>query len=124
MLLTTEKCRCEIKQHDIGIVTPYKLQAQEIKRRCDDESLNDITVGTAAILQGQEKQIIIISTVSVGSVSEFAANPRRINVMLTRAKSLLVIIGHGATLIKNKNWKSIYNHCELNGSVVSDFPFK
>lgn len=76
ILLTTNKCKYQLRQQDIGIVTPYKLQAEEIEAKCKCRFLNEITIGTAAILQGQEKQVIIISTVSVGSISEFAANFR------------------------------------------------
>ena len=47
-------------------------------------------------------QVIIISTVSSGILSDFAANLRRINVMLTRAKSLLIIIGNAETLQNSK----------------------
>lgn len=91
-----------------------------------EKYFNDITIGTAAVLQGQEKPVIIISTVSVGNVSEFAANFRRINVMITRAKSLLIIIGHGLTLQKDKNWKSIIQYCQENDSVATHnrLPFK
>lgn len=75
VLLHTEKCRKKIMEQDIGVVTPYSRQVTEIDSRCVSEFLN-ITIGTAAVLQGQEKQIIIISTVSVGSMSEFAENSR------------------------------------------------
>lgn len=120
VLLATEKCKHQIHEKDIGVVTPYKMQATKIRARCGMNSWNNITIGTAAVLQGQEKQIIIISTVSVGNVSEFAANFRRINVMLTRAKSLLIIIGHGPTLQKNIHWKSVYEYCKSNESVISN----
>lgn len=76
VLLQTEKCKHAVTELDIGIVTPYKMQADVIQERCRMAIKNDITIGTAAILQGQEKPIIIISTVSVGNVSEFAANFR------------------------------------------------
>lgn len=79
VLLTTNICRNEISDHDIGIVTPYKMQAKEISNKCEitfQNKTNNITIGTAAILQGQEKQIMIISTVSAGHLSDFAADVR------------------------------------------------
>lgn len=75
-ILATDKCRHQVMEYDIGVVTTYKKQADEIQVRCKKVFLNNITIGTAAVLQGQEKQIIIISTVSVGNVSEFTANFR------------------------------------------------
>lgn len=76
VLLQTKKCKRTLTELDIGIVTPYKMQAEEIQERCKLAFLTEITVGTAAVLQGQEKPVIIISTVSMGNVSEFAANFR------------------------------------------------
>lgn len=79
LLLTTKFCKHEVLEHDIGVVTPYKMQAskilEEYKLAFNVENTN-ITIGTAAILQGQEKQIIIISTVSVGYITDFAADFR------------------------------------------------
>lgn len=76
VLLRTKKCRQQVRESDIGVVTPYKNQAHVIQEKLFASGLGEITVGTAAVLQGKEKQIIIISTVSVGIVSEFAANFR------------------------------------------------
>lgn len=63
------------------------MQANEILNKCErtfqnntnastNDISNDLTIGTAAILQGQEKQIIIISTVSAGYISDFAVDFR------------------------------------------------
>lgn len=38
--------------------------------------------------------------------------------MLTRAKCLLIIIGHGPTLVENGHWKSIIDYCQENGSTL------
>lgn len=118
MLITTNESFQQVTEFDIGVVTPYKNQVTEIKSRCDAAFLENITIGTAAVLQGQEKPVIIISTVSVGNVSEFAANYRRINVMLTRPRSLLVIIGHEKTLKKNDHWNSVIEYCEKNKAII------
>lgn len=65
-----------VSPKDIGIVSPYKSQCQALKR------LNrhaDISIGTAAIFQGQERSIMIISTVrtddKMGFVSEEQVKP-------------------------------------------------
>lgn len=79
ILLTTKFCKHNLLSSDIGIVTPYKIQATKIMSRCEElfpAEASGLTIGTAAILQGQEKQAIIVSTVSVGNISDFAANPR------------------------------------------------
>lgn len=77
VVLATNLCKHKISYSDIGIVTPYRMQASNISEECQKKfgvEASNITIGTAAILQGQEKQIMIISTVSVSQVSDFAAN--------------------------------------------------
>ncbi len=76
--------------------------------------LGGIRVGTVDDMQGQEERIIFISTVlskpetlpALGGAKGgepqlgFWRNPRRFNVAITRAKCLLVILGHPLVLIE------------------------
>lgn len=63
-LLTMETSNKKpIKQCDIGVVTPYKLQCRRIAQACRVNNFDGIKVGTAEVFQGQEKPIIIVSTV-------------------------------------------------------------
>lgn len=48
---------------DIGIITPYRRQVQKLQQMCSKRGYKDITVGSVEQFQGQEKLIIIISTV-------------------------------------------------------------
>lgn len=48
---------------DIGIVTPYRQQSNWIRKLCNGKGYEKIAVGTAELFQGQERSIIIISTV-------------------------------------------------------------
>lgn len=70
--------RHKLTAQDIGIVTPYQLQANKITEACELilGPNNGILIGTAAVVQGREKQVVIISTVSVGTITEFAADSR------------------------------------------------
>lgn len=74
VILKTEKCRHQVKQKDIAVVTPYTLQAEKIREICSP--FEDITIGPTEVLQGQEKQIVIVSTVAVDSLTEFVTNFR------------------------------------------------
>lgn len=56
----------KVSQSDIGVVTPYKMQRRKITQACHRLELNDITIGTAEAFQGQEKPIMIVSTVRSG----------------------------------------------------------
>nr|XP_033332456.1 putative helicase mov-10-B.1 [Megalopta genalis] len=51
-----------IKENDIGIITPFKQQKIMIQRKLNKKNLRNITVGTIESFQGQEKEIIILST--------------------------------------------------------------
>lgn len=75
-ILSTTQCKHEVKETDIGVVTPYALQAEKIRKMCS--SLKGITIGPAEVLQGQEKQVVIVSTVAVNTntLTEFVTNSR------------------------------------------------
>lgn len=133
-----------IKQCDIGVVTPYKLQCKRIAQACRVNNFHDIKVGTAEVFQGQEKPIIIVSTVrsddkNLGFVDDarvgfdwfafkvksilsfiflFLLIFQRMNVILTRAKCLLIIIGNPSTLKLNSNWATLIQHCNMHKALV------
>ena len=69
---------------------------------------NKIELNTIDGFQGREMDVIILSLVRSNSNSNigFVANTRRINVAITRAKYLLVVIGNIETLKKDKFWKN------------------
>lgn len=52
---------------DIGIVSPYSQQCHEIRERINALGFDEITVGSAEVYQGQERPVIIISTVRTGN---------------------------------------------------------
>lgn len=64
-LVNSEPNGRKVEFSDIGVVTPYKLQCKIIRRLCKRMNY-DITIGTAEIFQGQEKPIMILSTVRTG----------------------------------------------------------
>lgn len=48
---------------DIGVISPYKAQCQRIQEDLNTFGMNKVTVGVAEHFQGQERRVIIISTV-------------------------------------------------------------
>jgi hypothetical protein len=89
-----------IKANDVGIISPFRLQANAIYNRLhvrwpEFEKRNSI--GTISEFQGCEKRIIIISTYVCSSDNDsvqFIDNPQFINVLVTRAKEKLILIGN------------------------------
>lgn len=61
----------KVQCSDIGVVSPYKLQCKIIDKLCRRMGFNGITVGTAEVYQGQEKPVMIVSTVCTGGILGF-----------------------------------------------------
>lgn len=77
-------------------------------------------VGSVEEFQGQERNVIILSTVRSTSdyVNEdirhalgFVASPRRLNVAITRSRALLIIIGNPYLLNEDPYWRTVLNYC-------------
>ena len=95
---------------NIGVIAPYKKQVFKIR---DSLALKpwgqEVKVGTTEEFQGQEKLVIIISTVRsspdyINTDDQaglgFLANPKRFNVAITRAKALMIVVGNPTVLCK------------------------
>ncbi|XP_011861509.1 PREDICTED: putative helicase mov-10-B.1 isoform X2 [Vollenhovia emeryi] len=128
MLIKTGFVKRAIIPKDIGIVTPFKQQQQDISRHLTAMNLKDITVGTVETFQGQERNVMILSTVRSQIFEHdgkehigFLSSAKRFNVALTRAKALMIIIGNPNILCTNKHWKVLVKYCEEHNAYI---PFK
>jgi predicted RecB family nuclease len=79
---------------DILVVTPYNMQVRALRAALPE----GVTVGTVDKFQGQEAPIAIVSMcASSGELAprgvDFLLNPNRLNVALSRAQSLAVVVG-------------------------------
>ena len=111
---------------DIGVITPYAKQRERLKHALKCLGSNP-TVGTVEQFQGQERRVIIISTVRSSLEFEahdiahnlgFVKSPKRFNVAITRAKSLLIVIGNPSTLMSNEYWKEVLQYSVANNSYI------
>lgn len=90
---------CSLKAGvSIGIVTPFRNQADYIKSMLDD-SLKDVTVSTVYGFQGDEKDVMIYSLVvtdnsPISKIKWINSNPNIVNVAVTRARQTLYIVGN------------------------------
>ncbi|XP_069141749.1 putative helicase MOV-10 isoform X2 [Argopecten irradians] len=114
----------KLNPKDIGIISPYRKQVQKIQAILRKKSMTDIRVGSVEEFQGQERLVIIVSTVrsnpeylslDVKYKLGFLKNEKRFNVTLTRAKALLIVIGNPQTLSHDQHWKSFIDYCKENG---------
>jgi superfamily I DNA and/or RNA helicase len=96
----------------IAIISPYKQQIQILNEYVKASSIlkpyfTNISVNTIDSFQGQERDAVFISMTRSNSDGEigFVADTRRMNVAMTRARKLLVVVGDSAT-IGNFNYYS------------------
>lgn len=109
----------------IGIITAYSVQAQQLRRHLSRkklESFYDIEIDTVDAYQGRDRDIIIYSIVrsspemelgqairknkrsTLGFLKDDNGGRNRINVALSRARELLVIVGNKEIVrIENNN---------------------
>lgn len=84
----------------IGIVTPFRDQADYIKSRLDDSIKDNVEVNTAHGFQGDEKDVMIYSMVVTDNSPQRKINwidymvPNLVNVAVTRARQTLYIVGN------------------------------
>lgn len=86
----------------------------------------NVSVNTIDSYQGQEKDIIFISSARTDGIG-FTGQPQRLNVALTRAKKCLMICGNYISIGKSYVWQKIiqnardrklyYNHDSRYDSV-------
>ena len=94
----------------ITVLTPYTKQVSELKGRMP----SDVGVFTIDSFQGRESDIIIFSTVRCNVERDigFVEDERRLNVMWTRAKLALIVVGDRATLAEKSGlWKRALDSC-------------
>ncbi len=86
--------RVDVEKGDILIVTPYNHQV----RLLSDNLGADFNIGTVDKFQGREAPVVIISMASSNALSSprglsFLFDPNRLNVAISRAQSLAILIG-------------------------------
>jgi len=129
-----EQMLCFLRSYSIAIISPYSSQVRSMKNKLrsshiisEDQKdrkarLMEIDVNTIDGFQGREKDIIIFSTVRSDISSNnnnnhhhhhgysnigFVSDERRLNVAITRAKKLLIIVGNSLTLSRDSTWNNL-----------------
>lgn len=110
----------------IGVITPYNKQVQRLRKRLEKAHLSDVKVGSTELFQGQERRVIILSTVRssddfVGFDRRhnlgFLDNCKRFNTAITRAQALLIVVGNPQVLMLDReNWGALIRLCRESGS--------
>ncbi|XP_034452521.1 putative helicase mov-10-B.2 isoform X2 [Hippoglossus hippoglossus] len=120
-----------ISPKDIGIIAPYRKQVQKIRQALNKvadkfkfRNMDKLKVGSVEEFQGQERRVILVSTVrSSSSYTDFdkqfnlgfVKNEKRFNVAITRAKALLIVLGNPRVLNTDPTWAHFIKFCSDSG---------
>ncbi|MBS3781098.1 MAG: IGHMBP2 family helicase [Candidatus Thermoplasmatota archaeon] len=112
--LVTSYVDVGIEAADIGIITPYKDQADLIRNKVKKEELE---IDTVDGFQGREKEVIVLSLTRSNDrgVIGFLRDLRRLNVSLTRAKRKLILLCDTETLSYHEIYDKLFDYVEKEG---------
>ncbi|KAH6904502.1 helicase MOV-10 [Coprinopsis sp. MPI-PUGE-AT-0042] len=123
MLANNLLCTPPLRAGDIGVMAPWREQVWKLREELRKEKLSAVDVGTVEDFQGREKRVVFVSCVrssqrflpedgrrGLGLIFE----RKRMNVAITRAKELLVVVGNANLLKSDPYWKSFLQFCLRN----------
>jgi helicase MOV-10 len=108
----------------IGVMAAFRAQVVLIRRILRYRNLGAVNVGLPEDYQSVERDVIMLSLTRssvelVDADKERRAGlfhqPKRMNVALTRAEHLLVVVGNPDTMVKDPAWKAWLGFCRENG---------
>ncbi len=109
----------------VGIVTPYRNQAAALQKSFAG---TDVKADTADKFQGQERSVMIFSTVD-NEIGEFASDPNRLNVAVSRAVDQFIVVTDGndnddtSPIHELIGYIQYHNHEVINSEVHSVFDY-
>lgn len=109
----------------VGIVTPYRNQAEALQKVF---SGTDVKADTADKFQGQERSVMIFSTVD-NEIGEFASDPNRLNVAVSRAVDQFIVVTDGndndatSPIHELIGYIQYHNHEVINSEIHSVFDY-
>eukprot|EP00092_Neocalanus_flemingeri_P027073 GFUD01029359.1.p1 GENE.GFUD01029359.1~~GFUD01029359.1.p1 ORF type:complete len:1934 (+),score=582.76 GFUD01029359.1:141-5942(+) len=88
-----------LMKSDVTVLSLYSGQVNSLR-----QAQLGVEVATIDSFQGRENTVIVVSTVRAAGRLGYSDDPRRLNVLLTRARRALIIVGHRTTLTTSSLW--------------------
>lgn len=111
---------------DLGIISPYREQVNEVTKRI---SIQNLVTDTVHKFQGREKDTIILTTAS-NIITQFMDDPNLLNVAVSRAKNRFILVTsdnivkkHGSNigdLLRHIEYQSL-DSCIVESEIISIF---
>jgi len=103
-----------VPSSEIGVITPYRAQQSLIRSHLSQSRCCNsfFSVDTVDRFQGGEREVIILSLARSDGVTSFLADRKRLNVSLSRARSKLILLGHGPSLTEHPLFLSLLDGLE------------
>lgn len=100
-----------VKPEHIAVLTPYVAQVKKIKLLIHEKGAE---IGSIDSFQGREKEAVILGLVRSNSRGEvgFLSDTRRMNVGMTRARRLLIVVGDSSTICRHPFYQGFLNYAE------------
>lgn len=101
---------------EVAVITPYRAQLLRLRA-----AVPELESGTVNAFQGREKRVVIASFVRSNPEQElgFVADPRRLNVTVTRARERLLLVGDSATLAAHPAFAKLFDRVNTLGGYRS-----
>jgi len=114
--IVRELVRLGVKGECIAVITPYRAQRGLLRKRLGD--IAGIEVDTVDAFQGREKDVVVFSVTSTRDLN-FAAEPHRLTVALSRARLKMIVVGHADAVLRHGDslLYRFYQHCKERGWV-------
>lgn len=105
----------------IGVITPYRAQVGQLATLLEDAVAAGLEVDSVDGFQGREKDVIVFSAVRSNHTGEvgFLADPRRLNVALTRARFKCVVVADLGTVSSTPVFAALSEHAMASGAYRS-----
>lgn len=88
----------EVLKTSVGLITPFSKQATLIRTELRRQGIDGLTVGTVHSLQGDERLLVLFSSVydinEQGTGKFYDRGPNMLNVAVSRAKDAFIVFGH------------------------------
>lgn len=119
-----------VSTSDVSVMSPFRGQVILIRQLLREIGASAVNVGTVEDFQAVESPVVVLSLTR--SSAELAGNdmmnrlgmfgqPKRSNVALTRAQSLLIVVGDTNLMKSDQVWRHFLEFCFRNGLCYGDW---